>query len=129
MAKCIYCKIVLSDESVFDVCRRCGVGVWGPKMFDAIVKNMEGARDSGNLHQGSVTHSPKKDEQKKSSSQPKQKLSLFSEAIETLEKTPEDEIKYDLSSKKENSTLDVMQEIKLTPPQVTSQDLIEEISL
>lgn len=58
MAKnCIYCKTALDQDSVIDVCVRCGVGVWGEKMFAAIVENMESARDSGNLFQGSVTDS------------------------------------------------------------------------
>lgn len=55
MTKCIYCKIQLDDSSVVDVCWRCGVGVWGENMFNAIVQNMEQARDTGNLFQGSIT--------------------------------------------------------------------------
>lgn len=47
--KCIYCKAGIEDESVVDFCRRCGVSVWGEKMFNAIVENMEGARASGTL--------------------------------------------------------------------------------
>lgn len=43
--KCIYCKKEISDESVIDFCERCGVGVWGQKMFNTIVKNMEAARE------------------------------------------------------------------------------------
>ena len=56
MAKnCIYCKASLSLESVIDVCKACGYQVWGEKMFQAIVDNMEDARDAGDLNQGSVT--------------------------------------------------------------------------
>jgi len=56
MAKnCIYCKSAIAEESVIDFCKRCGVGVWGEKMFQAIVESMEKARDSGNLNQGSIT--------------------------------------------------------------------------
>ncbi len=51
---CIYCKADIDDLSVIDVCRRCGVGVWGEKMFKAIVDGMEKSRDSGDLFQGSV---------------------------------------------------------------------------
>lgn len=47
--KCIYCKIEISDDSVIDFCSKCGVDVWGEKMFNAIVKNMEDARDKGDL--------------------------------------------------------------------------------
>jgi hypothetical protein len=55
--KCIYCKNEIPDESVIDFCKRCGVGVWGEKMFNAIVQSMEKSRDNGDLFQGSVTDS------------------------------------------------------------------------
>lgn len=55
--KCIYCKSEIDSESVVDVCRRCGIGVWGEKMFNTIVASMENARETGNLFQGSVTDS------------------------------------------------------------------------
>ena len=51
---CVYCKQVISDDRAVDVCDRCGVGVWGQKMFNAIKQNMSSAREKGNLHQGSV---------------------------------------------------------------------------
>lgn len=47
--KCIYCGTGISDGSVIDFCNNCGVGVWGEKMFNTIVKNMEDARDKGDL--------------------------------------------------------------------------------
>jgi len=53
---CIYCKTPLDDNSVVDVCSACGKGVWGEKMFNAIIDNMEAARSSGNLHQGSISN-------------------------------------------------------------------------
>lgn len=49
MKKCIYCGKEISEECVIDFCERCGIGVWGEKMFNAIVKNMEDARDKGDL--------------------------------------------------------------------------------
>ena len=57
---CIYCKCQLNDNSVFDVCRTCGFGVWGEKMFNAIVTNMTKAKESGDLYQGSITTPPQK---------------------------------------------------------------------
>jgi len=58
MAKhCIYCKSGIDENSVVDVCRSCGVKVWGDKMFQAIVDSMEGARETGDLFQGSVSTS------------------------------------------------------------------------
>ena len=53
--KCIYCKTDVAQESVIDFCDGCGVGVWGQKMFNTIKKNMEEARDSGNLNQGLIS--------------------------------------------------------------------------
>ncbi len=47
--KCIYCNSSISEDAVLDVCQECGVKVWGEKMFQAIVDNMEGARDNGTL--------------------------------------------------------------------------------
>jgi hypothetical protein len=47
--KCIYCGKEVHEDSVIDFCERCGVGVWGRKMFNTIVKNMEEAREKGDL--------------------------------------------------------------------------------
>ena len=47
--KCIYCKKEISDDSVIDFCEGCGMGVWGKKMFNTILKNMEEAREKGDL--------------------------------------------------------------------------------
>ena len=53
--KCIYCKSEISDDSVIDFCEKCGKGVFGDKMFNAILSNMESAREKGDLDQGSVS--------------------------------------------------------------------------
>jgi hypothetical protein len=49
MKKCIYCGAPVEDSSVIDFCERCGKGVWGEKMFNAILKNMEEANEKGDL--------------------------------------------------------------------------------
>lgn len=56
MKKCIYCKCQLHDRSLIDFCDRCGKKVWGDKMFNAILKNMEEAGERGDLDQGNSTH-------------------------------------------------------------------------
>jgi len=47
--KCIYCSAAIDEDVVIDFCEKCGVAVWGKKMFDAIVENMENARIDGTL--------------------------------------------------------------------------------
>ena len=37
MKKCMYCKCEVDDSSLIDFCERCGKGVFGEKMFNAIV--------------------------------------------------------------------------------------------
>ena len=54
MKKCVYCRGEIMDDRAVDVCDRCGVGVWGPKMFKAIRDGMDNAREKGDLMQGSV---------------------------------------------------------------------------
>jgi uncharacterized UBP type Zn finger protein len=45
--KCVYCNCQINDERAIDCCDRCGYGVWGEKMFNAIRKNMDDAKDRG----------------------------------------------------------------------------------
>jgi hypothetical protein len=49
MKKCIYCGCEIPDDCIIDFCDICGEKVWGKKMFDCIKKNMENARDNGDL--------------------------------------------------------------------------------
>jgi len=49
MKKCIYCGAYIDKESVIDFCEKCGKNVWGEKMFNAIVDNMNKARENGDL--------------------------------------------------------------------------------
>ncbi len=49
MRKCIYCGAEVHESSVIDFCENCGKKVWGDKMFNAIVENMENARKNGDL--------------------------------------------------------------------------------
>lgn len=56
MAKrCSFCKTEIADSSAFEVCKKCGHAIWGEKMFNAIRDNMEKAKETGDLYQGSVT--------------------------------------------------------------------------
>jgi len=47
--KCIYCKEKIDEDSVVDFCEKCGKSVWGEKMYNAIIENMEKARKNGDL--------------------------------------------------------------------------------
>ena len=40
---CVYCKAEIKDRRSVDVCDKCGVGVWGPKMFKTILDSMNDA--------------------------------------------------------------------------------------
>ena len=47
--KCIYCGRDVESSCVLDVCGICGRKVWGEKMFNTILQNMENARKNGDL--------------------------------------------------------------------------------
>jgi len=47
--KCIYCGADIPKDTVVDFCSECGKQVWGEKMFNAIIQNMEEARKKGDL--------------------------------------------------------------------------------
>ena len=49
MKKCIYCSSEIVDQRVMEVCDKCGVGVWGQKMFKTILNNMDDARQKGDI--------------------------------------------------------------------------------
>jgi len=55
MSKCVYCKCEINDERAVDVCDKCGVKVWGDKMFQAIIESMGEAKLKGDLHQGLIS--------------------------------------------------------------------------
>jgi uncharacterized UBP type Zn finger protein len=55
--KCIYCKSEIHDNRALDVCNKCGVGVWGEKMFNAILKNMGEASEKGDLCNSNISAS------------------------------------------------------------------------
>lgn len=49
MRRCVYCNADLTDNRSMEICDRCGEGVWGRKMFEAIKKTTDEERDKGNL--------------------------------------------------------------------------------
>lgn len=52
--RCGFCKSTIEDDLAFEVCERCGIGIWGEKMFKTIKDNMQQAKVKGDLYQGSV---------------------------------------------------------------------------
>ena len=49
MKKCIYCGRTISEEEVIDFCHKCGIGVFGERMFHTIRERMEKAKDIGDI--------------------------------------------------------------------------------
>lgn len=52
--KCVYCKGDVVSDRAMDVCDRCGVRVWGQKMFQAIIENTNREKEKGNMELGRV---------------------------------------------------------------------------
>ncbi len=57
--KCIYCGSEIPNESVIDFCEKCGKNVWGEKMFNTIVENMNNAKENGDLCHNRVDETEK----------------------------------------------------------------------
>ncbi len=49
MKKCIYCGADMDEISVVDFCEKCGINVFGKKMFDTIIQRMNDVREEGDL--------------------------------------------------------------------------------
>jgi len=47
--KCVYCNGDISDNRAMEICDRCGVGVWGQKMFLAIKNQTDDAKKNDDL--------------------------------------------------------------------------------
>jgi hypothetical protein len=56
--KCGFCKAGIPEDQAFEVCARCGHGIWGDKMYEAIKNNMQDSQKKGDLFQGSVSEAP-----------------------------------------------------------------------
>lgn len=54
--RCVYCKSEINDDRSMEICDRCGVGVWGHKMFSAIKQSTDKARDKGDLCRTNMHH-------------------------------------------------------------------------
>ena len=64
--KCIYCGKEVPSESLVDFCEICGKGVWGEKMFNAILKNMKEAHEKGDLCSTNLKENTQKNQNYKS---------------------------------------------------------------
>ena len=54
-AKCVYCCSEVSSERAMQICDRCGIKVWGEKMFRAILSSTETEKEKGNMELGRVS--------------------------------------------------------------------------
>ena len=45
----MYCSKEIMDDREVEICEICGVGVWGHNMFKVIVKNMDEAKEKGDI--------------------------------------------------------------------------------
>lgn len=95
--KCIYCNCGLEENYVVDICQKCGVNVWGGKMYSAIVQNMENAREAGDLYQGSVSDQP----ERKNPELATKVSSSFDDSEKNMEVKKEEESSYSFETKKE----------------------------
>lgn len=57
-AKCVYCCSEISTDRTMQICDRCGIKVWGEKMFKAILSSTETEKEKGNMELGRVSEAP-----------------------------------------------------------------------
>jgi hypothetical protein len=55
MVKCVYCRCDVPSERTMQICDRCGIRVWGDKMFKAILQSTDCEREKGNMELGCVS--------------------------------------------------------------------------
>lgn len=53
--KCVYCKKEVPSHRTMQICNDCGCKVWGPKMFEAILKGTDSEAEKGNMELGRVS--------------------------------------------------------------------------
>lgn len=62
--KCVYCKGNVPEERTMQICNGCGCKVWGPKMFEAILKGTDSESQKGNMELGRVGEEATKQQQR-----------------------------------------------------------------